>query len=226
MIVTIPENRSIAPPPSIPPLQNGDRLTRAEFERRYQAMPGVKKAELIDGVVYMPSPVKHEQHGRPHFDILGWLSAYKSFTPGVDGGDNSTLRLDLDNESQPDGFLRLLPECGGQSRIDADGYIEGAPELIVEVAATSASYDLHQKLNVYRRHKVREYVVWRTLDEQVDWFVLKSDAFERLEPADGIYRSELFPGLCLDWRALVAGDSAKVLATLWSGLGLTPPKPA
>ena len=95
------------------------------------------------------------------------------------GGDNATLRLDLDNEPQPDGYLRLLPECGGQARL-VDGYVTGAPELIVEIAASSASYDLHEKLNAYRRNGVREYVVWRVWDQAVDWFVLRGGRFEPL----------------------------------------------
>ncbi len=147
----------------LPPLRSGDHLTRDEFERRYRAMPAVHKAELIEGVVYMPSPVSAEDHGEPHFDLNGWLFVYRAHTPQVRGGDNATLRLDLDNEPQPDGYLRLLPECGGQARL-VDGYVTGAPELIVEVAASSASYDLHEKLNAYRRNGVREYVVWRVWD--------------------------------------------------------------
>src|SRR5690348_14823230 len=120
----------------VPPLENGDRLTRAEFERRYAAMPHVKKAELIEGVVYMPSPVS-ERHSAPHFDLIGWLSLYRIATPGVAGGDNGTLRLDVDNEPQPDVFLRIQAECGGQCRIGDEGYIEGAPELVAEVAMSS-----------------------------------------------------------------------------------------
>jgi len=227
MITTASPLQPIKPPHgTLPPLQNGDRLSRAEFERRYEQMPGVKKAELIDGVVYMPSPVKHAQHGRPHFHILGWLFTYASLTPGIDGGDNSTLRLDLDNEPQPDGFLRLLPEHGGQTVIDADGYLVGGPELIVEVAATSASYDLNQKLHVYRRHNVKEYIVWRVLDRTVDWFFLRDDIYERLPTTEGVYRSPLFPGLWLDPEALVGDDIARVLAALWQGMKHTPPQPA
>jgi Uma2 family endonuclease len=146
------------PPSRIPPLQHGERLTRAEFERRYAAMPYVKKAELIEGVVYMPSPVSDAHSGR-HFNLNGWLFLYSMFTPGVTGGDNGTLRLDMDNEPQPDGFLRILESHGGQARVDADGYVTGAPELVDEIAVSSASIDLHAKLNVYRRNGVREYVV-------------------------------------------------------------------
>lgn len=203
----------------IPPLESGDRLTRAEFERRYEAMPGVKKAELIEGVVYMPAAVRYEGHGRQHSVLAGWLAVYVANTPGVGSGDNATVRLDLDNEPQPDLLLRLPESLGGQSRVDADGYIEGPPELVAEVAASSAAYDLHQKLNVYRRHGVREYVVWRVLDEAVDWFILREGRFDRLEPdAAGIYKSEVFPGLWLDAAALLRGDQAAMLNMLNEGV--------
>jgi Uma2 family endonuclease len=205
--------------PSVPPLQPGDRLTRAEFERRYDATPGLKKAELIEGVVYMPRPVSQEGHSAPHFDLIGWLSAYRAATPGVEGGDNGSLRLDLDNMPQPDAFLRITEACGGQSRIDADGYVEGAPELVAEVAATTASYDLHAKLNVYRRHGVREYLVWRVYDRAIDYFALRDGRYDRLPPAGkGMYQSEVFPGLWLDPAALIAGDLPKVSAALQKGL--------
>jgi len=100
-----------------PPLQGGDRLSAEEFERRYNAMPELKKAELINGVVYMPSPVIFEDHGGPHFDLIGWLGLYRMATPGVRGGDNSTLRLPLANRPQPDACLIVLPSHGGQVRI-------------------------------------------------------------------------------------------------------------
>jgi Uma2 family endonuclease len=202
-------------------LQPGDRLTRDEFERRYQAMPELKKAELIEGVVYiMPSPVSNTDHGAPHFDLITWLGYYKAFTPGVQGGDNTTLRLDLDNEPQPDAFLRILPELGGQSRNSLDGkYVEGAPEWISEVAASSASYDLHDKLNAYRRNGVKEYLVWRVLEEAVDWFVLRAGRYERLAvSSEGWYRSEVFPGLWLDPAALLKGDSARLIEVVRQGV--------
>ncbi|MFO5527900.1 MAG: Uma2 family endonuclease, partial [Cuspidothrix sp.] len=128
---------AISPILTIPPLENGDKLTRHEFERRYHAMPNLKKAELIEGVVYMASPVRAKQHGKPHARIMGWLIAYEAATPGVESLDNTTILLDTDNEPQPDALLRI--ETGGQSRINKDDYVEGAPELIVEIAASSAS---------------------------------------------------------------------------------------
>lgn len=198
-----------------PELESGDRLTRAEFERRYTAMPHLKKAELIEGVVYVPSPVTHPDHSAPHLRLTTWLGTYLAFTPGVDAGDNATIRLDLDNEPQPDAFLRILPECGGQSWNDGR-YIGGAPELIAEVAASSASYDLHDKLHAYRRNGVREYLVWRVLDRAIDWFALRHERYEPIS-ADRL-RSEVFPGLWLDAAALLRGDLAQVLALLQQGL--------
>ncbi|MGL5064477.1 MAG: Uma2 family endonuclease, partial [Microcoleus sp.] len=132
------------------PLENGDRLSRAEFHDRYLAMPHVKKAQLIEGVVYMPSPVRHRSHGKPHAAIAGWLLNYQVATPGVDLGIETTVFLDGDNEPQPDALLRI--ENGGNSRITDDDYVQGAPELIVEIAASTASYDLHDKKKAYRRN--------------------------------------------------------------------------
>jgi Uma2 family endonuclease len=203
----------------IPPLEPGDRLTRDEFERRYEAMPQLKKAELIEGVVYMPSPVHHRRHGRPNSHIAGWLVTYEAATPGVESSVNGTARLDLDNEPQPDGLLLIDPACGGQARISADDYVEAAPELVAEVSASTVSYDLNTKLNVYRRNGVREYVVWRVQDREVDWFGLHDGRFDRLlRGEDGVLRSEVFPGLWLDADALTSGDLARVLAVLQKGL--------
>ncbi len=201
------------------PLEYGDRLTRAEFERRYAAMPQLKKAELIEGEVYMPSPVQQARHSHPHSLLVTCLGIYGMGTPGVESGDNGTIRLDMDNEPQPDAFLFIRPERGGQIRVSEDDYIEGAPELVAEVSSSSVSYDLGKKLNVYRRSGVREYVVWRVRDRAVDWFVNREGRFELLAPsADGILRSTVFPGLWLDPAALVQGEKARVKAVLEQGL--------
>jgi hypothetical protein len=207
------------PPPQPPRLELGDHLTRDEFERRYEAMPGLKKAELIEGVVYMPSPVRLDHHGSPHADLITWLGTYRALTPGVRAGDNASVRLDPTNEPQPDGLMLIEPGRGGQARISADDYVEGGPELVAEVAASSVSIDLHLKLRVYRRSNVREYVVWRVNDRQVDWFVLRGAQYDRLSPgADGHYCSEVLPGLWLDAAALVRGDLATVLQVLQQGI--------
>ena len=203
----------------LPPLENGDRLTREEFERRYEAMPDVKKAELINGVVYMGSPVRCRAHGRPHVLLLTWLGTYSALTPGVLCADNATVRLGADSEPQPDALLRLEPEAGGNSRISADDYVEGAPELLAEIAASSASYDLHDKMDVYRRSGVREYLVWRVYDEQLDWFALRDGEYIRLLPDEsGAISSRVFPGLRLARSALLAGNAAQVVAELQKGL--------
>ena len=220
-MATVPTSvqQSEVPNEWVPPLEPGDRLTRAEFERRYEAMRHVKKAELIEGVVYMPSPVRVRRHSGPHAQFIGWLVFYQAHTPGVETADNCTVRLDLDNEPQPDALLFIDPARGGLVRISVDDYIESAPELVGEIASSSASYDLNIKLHVYRRNGVREYIVWRVLDRQVDWFVLRDGGYERRSPdAEGMLHSEVFPGLWLDPAALVRGDLARVLAVLQRGL--------
>ncbi len=206
---------------SIPPLENGDKLTRDEFERRYDAMPNLKKAELIEGIVYIPMPprVRFEHHGKQHFQLIAWLGYYSAFTPGTEGGDNATVKLDLSNEPQPDAFLIIDPERNGQTRIDQDGFIVNGPELVAEVVASSASHDLYAKMNAYERNGVREYIVWRVLNEAIDWFILRKGVYELLEPdANGILRSDVFPGLWLDAAALVAEDFPTVFAVLQQGL--------
>jgi Uma2 family endonuclease len=218
---TIPPVGPVEPPGNgaIPPLENGDRLTRDEFERRYDAMPGLKKAELIEGEVYMPSPVRHRRHSHPHTRLVAWLANYETDTPGVEAGDNGSIRLDLDNEPQPDAYLIIQPERGGQVRISDDDYVDGAPELVAEVASSSVSYDLGKKREAYRRNGVREYVVWRVLDRQVDWYVNRGGRFELVPlPPDGVLRSECFPGLWLDPAALVRRDGAAVQAALQRGI--------
>lgn len=216
--ITVPA--SVPPMPGrIPPLQNGDRLTRDEFERRWDAMPNLKKVELIEGVVYMPPPVSHDWHSAPHFDLIGWLSWYRTVTPGIRGGDNGSIRLDLDNLPQPDAYLIVLPTHGGQVKISGDGYVEGAPEFVAEVAASSVSYDLHDKLKVYRRNGVREYVVWRVYDGVIDWFTLRGDRYEPVEAGtDAIFHSVVLPGLWLDAAALMRGDMMTVSVAAQRGL--------
>ena len=205
----------------VPPLESGDRLTRAEFERRYEAMPDVKKAELIEGEVYMPSPVSLDYHAEPHSDVVTWLGVYKASTAGVGSGDNATVRLAPDNEPQPDALLYVRPEFGGRVRVTKKKrYLRRAPEFVFEVAASSTSIDLGKKLTAYRRNKVSEYAVWRVYDDVIDWFVYRAGGFDPLapDPADGLFKSTVFPGLWLDPTALMRGDLPAVLATLSRGL--------
>ena len=203
---------------TVPPLENGDRLTRQEFERRYDAMPQLKKAELIEGIVYMASPLRITQHGEPHAAVMTLLGLYKASTLGVQLGDNCTVRLDAENEPQPDALLRI--ERGGQSIIDKEGYVEGAPELIVEIAASSVSIDLHKKLEVYCKYGVQEYAIWRVCDRAVDYFCLQKNRYVQLQPQaeTGFLCSQVFPGLWLDREALLRGDLGGAIAILQQGL--------
>ncbi len=207
----------LKPQNKIPPLENGDQLTRIEFEQRYEQTPHVKKAELIEGIVYMASPLRITEHGEPHGSIVTWLGVYKAATPNIQLGDNCTVRLDAENEPQPDALLRITVD--GQSTISEDGYVEGAPELIVEISASTASIDLHDKLKAYRRNQVQEYLVWRVYDGEFDWFRLREGKYIKLQPNEkGIICSEYFPGLWLAQASLITGDLAQVLAILQQGL--------
>ena len=208
----------VAAPPEVA-LVSGDRLSREEFERRYERMPHLKKAELVEGIVYMPSPLRAKKHGRPQNDLGTWLGVYASETPGVECFDNSTVRLDLDNEPQPDLVLLKSPAKGGQARISQDDYIEGAPELVVEIVASSSAYDLHQKKGAYRRNGVREYLAWITGESRLVWWELREGEYQELTPAaDGLLKSRVFPGLWLDTAALLRGDLKAALASLRRGL--------
>jgi Uma2 family endonuclease len=203
----------------IPPLENGDRLTRLEFERRYEAMPRVKKAELVEGIVYMASPLRFESHGKPHSAMMTWLGTYWVATPGTLLGDNTTVRFDENNEHQPDAVLFLPPTSGGKVVITEDDYLQGTPELIVEIAASTASYDFYVKRRVYERQGVQEYIVWRVYDQQIDWFRLQGDGYVSRSPNEfGLIYSQVFPGLVLAVSALLAGEYAQVLAELQKGL--------
>jgi len=204
--------------PEIPLLENGDHIAREEFERRYHAMSSVKKAELIQGRVYMPSPVRRT-HSKAHAEIVGWLLNYCAGTEGVEVNDNGTVRMDEENEPQPDVSLRIAAGALGISSISQDDYIEGAPELIVEIAGSSASFDLFEKFEVYQQHGVQEYLVWQIYDHRLDWFELREGQYAPLQTdVDGIIRSRVFPGLYLAVDALLSGDLAQVLAIVQQGI--------
>ena len=208
-----------APTVAVPNLRNGDHLSRDEFERRYHAMPHVKKAELIEGRVYMPSLVRFSAHAEPHTLLTTWATLYATATPAVQTADHATVRLDMDNEVQPDVLLRIDETHGGASTISNDDYVTGAPELIVEIAHSSAAYDLHEKKMVYRRNGVREYIVWQIEENRLDWFVLDASTYRPRSPDDGRMESGVFPGLILDVAALLERDDAAVVAAVQAGVG-------
>lgn len=181
-------------------------------------MPNIK-AELIEGVVYMSSPVRASHHGKPHILLAGWLAYYYARTPGLAmPGDNITVRLDDDNTVQPDLLLLLPAHVGGTSRIDEDDYVAGGPEFVAEIAASSVSIDTHTKQNSYRRNRVREYLIWRVEQTAIDWLFLNNSEYEQLPDENGVIRSRVFPGLWLDAAAMLKQDLATALNTLERGI--------
>jgi Uma2 family endonuclease len=207
---------------SAPPLEAGQRLKQPEFHARYHAMPPGTRAELVGGVVVMPSPLVN-RHGIVDAGATLWLGTYKSRTPGTQVSHNATTILGDDDEFQPDAWLRILPEKGGQTR-DVGKYVGGCPELVVEVAASSRSIDLGAKLSEYERAGALEYIVFAIDPDEVYWHVRQGDQLVRVEPGpDGIYRSTAFPGLWLDPVALFADDGLALLATLDRGLATIEP---
>jgi Uma2 family endonuclease len=202
----------------MPPLKNGQRLDQPAFHKRYEAMPPDTRAELIGGIVYMPSPVSGD-HGEPASDVGGWLFLYKTATPGVRSPSDTTVILGADSEPQPDNQLWIPAELGGQVTLDRHGYVTGAPEMVVEIARSSRSFDLNEKKADYERAGVLEYVVVEVDPDRIHWFVRRENRFEKLASGqDGIYRSEVFPGLWLDARALFSEDRRKLIAVLNRGL--------
>jgi Uma2 family endonuclease len=211
---TISRRQPKVDPASAPPLREGDRLSQPEFHRRYLAMPDGVKAELVEGIVYMPPPVG-PGHGDSHYCLNTVGGVYQAATVGVQGSDNATTILGPKSEPQPDFHMRLLPESGGRVHIRA-GFLAGPPELVVEVADSSKTIDLNAKRRDYRRAGVLEYLVLLVSEQTIRAF---ADAGEELTTdADGIYRSRVFPGLWLDPVAIIAGDTRRALRTLNKGL--------
>jgi Uma2 family endonuclease len=205
------QNAGLRPPP---PLEAGDRLTSTEFLRRYEAEPGLKKAQLIEGIVYMPSPVRAEQHAIPDNLLQGWLFAYAAEHPGVEALTNATLVIDPENTPQPDAILCSAPRKGGRVWLNEKGYLCGAPELVCEVAASSASVDLHDKFRAYRRRGIQEYLIWLTTERKVKWFQLVEEDYVQINEQKGFLHSAVFPGLVLDVKALLKLDRSRLLASL------------
>ena len=198
------------------PLIAGQRLKRDEFLRRWENMPEVKHAELIGGLVYMPSPISLD-HSSHDGLVIGWLTYYAARTPGCDAGSSGTWLM-LEDAPQPDADLRILPEYGGQSWVEGP-YCAGAPELAAEVSLSSASYDLGPKMELYRVAGVREYVAVLLGERGVVWYRLVDGKYVPLQPgAGGLLRSVVFPGLWLDPDALLTLNGAKIFDVLDLGL--------
>ncbi len=212
MVLQSPTSASI----QVPPLKTGDRLSRNEFERRYEAMPTGKKAELLEGIVYVVSSVRAKYHARPHAVMMHWLGDYWLATPGTDLLDNSTVRMDPHNEPQPDVLLRLE---SSNSRIDSDDYVEGSPELVVEISGSTTAWDSSSKFAIYRRNGVQEYLIWKTEAQEILWYSLQAGEYDLLLPdTEGILRSQVFPGLWLDGSALLNSQFSAVMTCGQRGL--------
>lgn len=208
------------PPQSkrLPPLENGDRLDQPTFHARYLAMPEDCRAELIGGIVYLPSPRK-APHSKAQVLVVRWLDEYAEATPGTKALLNNTQILGPQSEPEPDACLFIAPEYGGRVYADKDDYLHGAPELIVEVSSSTESIDLHRKKQDYERAGVGEYVVLALRTRQVFWFVRQRSKYKDVPlPADGIFRSRTFPGLWLDAEAMLRCHRPGVLAALKQGL--------
>ncbi len=203
--------------PKLAPLVAGERMNRAEFHERYEAMPPGTRFELIGGVVHMPSPVG-DRHGTVSYLATGWLAHYSLRTPGIKGSSDGSTALDEQAEVQPDIALRILPEYGGQTR-KLGNIIGGAPELVIEVSASSLSIDLGPKLADYERTGVVESVVLGLKRDEVFWHVRQGNRLVRRAPdPDGLYRSGVFPGLWLDPVAIMAEDGPTLFEALDRGL--------
>lgn len=197
-------------------LHAGDRMTQDEFHCIYERTPRHFKAELIGGTVFVASPLRR-LHGNRHLRLGALFSIYEGNTPGVEAGDNTTILLGQDSEPQPDLYLRVLPEHGGQSKTDRDDYVVGAPELIAEIAHSSRSLDLHAKRDDYTRYGVREYLVASLRDRRLFWFDLT--ASRELSPdSDGIVRAHQFPGMWIHVEALFAHDFRRLMSVLQQGM--------
>jgi Uma2 family endonuclease len=202
----------------LPPLENGDRLDQKTFHARYEAMPEDCRAELIGGIVYMPS-LQKVPHSKAHQLVSHWLGEYVGSTPGTDVLLNNTQILGPDSEPEPDACLFIDPEYGGRVRVDKDEYLHGPPELIVEVSSATESIDLHRKKDDYEKAGVREYVVLALRMRRVFWFVRRRAKYKEVPlPGDGIFRSREFPGLWLDADAVLRNHRQRVLAALNKGL--------
>jgi Uma2 family endonuclease len=202
---------------SIPPLQAGDRLTREEFERRWDLHPEIKKAELIDGLVFLEMTVGMD-HAEAHGAAALWMGTYAATTSGVQMLDNATVRILDFIDVQPDVLLRR--KSGGTSERSSDGRVSGPPELILEVAASSASYDLHLKRDLYLKAGVQEYVVWQVYEGCIDWWAREGDSYVPLETDErGVIESKVFPGLRMNVAAMLGGDMAAVIGELGARAG-------
>ena len=199
-----------------PPLSEGEQLTRDEFMRRWEAMPDLKFAELIDGIVHMPSPLS-DIHSDFHARMCVWLGQYVTFTPACAVRTNCTWLMSDKSVPQPDLALKIFPDHGGQSWLEGE-YAAGAPELIVEISHTTGARDSGVKQRLYERSGVLEYLIVRPKKRQIVWNELVEGKYREIQPgADGLLRSRFFPGLWLNSDAFWNCDYAALSAAIQQG---------
>ena len=207
--------RKLPPPLADVTLETGDRLNREEFHHLYSLRPDIGKAELVDGVAYVTMRAT-AAHGIANASLGGWMGLYRAYRdPSMHLALHATILMDGRSEVQPDVVAFRDATLGDRIGLTADGFLEGTPDLIAEVTESSASYDLHDKLRVYERTGVSEYIVWLLHECQMSWFRLVDGRYVEVQPDErGIIESALFPGLRLPVDKLLAGDDAGVLAAL------------
>lgn len=203
----------------VPPLRDGDRLSLEEFERRWEATPDLKRAELIEGQVYMnAASLRWDWHAEPHGLVVHVMNSYSFATPGVRCGLEPSFRMEPNSMPQPDAVLRVHEDWGGQSRL-ARGYLIGSPEFLVEISASTEKHDLETKKDLYQQAKVQEYFVWSVLDEKIISFSLSGEEYLEVVPdASGVLKSSVLPGLWFDTAALIHGDRDRIADVLRAGL--------
>lgn len=170
-------------------LYTGMRMEREEFMRRWEALPDLRNAELIEDIVFVSSPVG-PKHGRYDAFMTAWLVNYAAYASGLEVLINTTCYL-LNSAPQPDAQLR--------SRLTGDQeYPTTPPELIVEVCESSYAHDLGPKRALYQRAGVKEYITLDTFSRQLIWRYLEDGSYVELQAGeDGILRSRVFAGLWL-----------------------------
>ena len=203
----------------IPPLRDGDRLDREEFHRRYEAMGEGAWAELIDSVVHLDRVPGDYTSGRTRATLSGWIGSYRLHTPNLQAAIHLTTFVDTRNVFQP--AVSLMRSDTARQRLGKDGYLRGSPDFACEVReGGDGCVDLNAKRLAYEQAGLGELLVvlldkpWR-----VRWLSLVHGAFADVhpDPADGLFKSRVFPGLWLDVDALFADDLQRLSAAVERG---------
>jgi hypothetical protein len=217
----VPVAKPVTTPPKrfVPPFENGDRLDQKTFHDLYERTPFRFRAELVDGIVYLKIPKPVRLRRRPRLSLSVWLGAYEAETEGVQIAMHATNILIDRNETHPYQTVIVDPALGGRTSINADDFVEGGAELLVEIAERSCSLPYHKKFEQYQKANVREYIIVNLESRNFNWFTNTANGFQPIKPnADGIMKSRVLPGLWLDREATLNDNNKRVRAVLDSGL--------